>query len=689
MTSPPSTPVQTHGASPWFRSPGENLLNLWNRPDVRAGIRTGLALVLAYGISLRMDWDKPLWAGISVLVLAVAPVGTALQKAWFRLLGSLVGAAIAFLIVAMFPQERWLFLISVALWVGICTFSMRRSAHPYAWNVAGFVAPIIAIGSGPPDGVAFFFTAIERLQETICGILAYTLFAILIKDPPVNRQVGITTWEDCKQAILLLADDLSIGLRPQGTAVSTIHVQHRNAASAAIKSVDLSSRSVILTRARLLKIVDSLHRSWHCLSQSPQPVQAILQPRWSESREKLSAFLADNSNVARPGATVSLGSLRDHALVMLNQWFLNRLDVLTEPVSSKLPPDSHVDDHSDLWSEHHLQEDIVAALQVVLSLLFGALLWIYLPDVPTGPTVIVLMAPIAMIFATSFGAPAYKLLAYVMQGILIGVGLQVFVLTQISGFLALAALLFIIGAGITVWKYKDGLARTLIPVVVISILGITNLQTFSFVAALNNALLWIIIALVISVAGELPFSSSSDAVFLRLYKRFRRLIHRIIEGAPMAWGYRSAISTPSELRPLLGKIISKQLPANAKQLDDLVTCCEDSQFWLTTWWSLKTRTQSDGAAPFGLSTTLIPTSLTSGYIAGIQQAIDVLQSYLAEQSSQVILQEGAPTPPETQHHVVYLGCCWQLLGSLQRLTVLDASIAWSQWPKPPLPWSSL
>lgn len=184
-------------------SGGLFLNSWWRRADIRAGVRAGLALVLAYAIALAMDWEKPLWAGISVVVLSVAPVEAALEKALLRLLGSLAGAFVAFSLVALFPQERWWFLISLSVWVGVCGFFMRRSPHPYAWQVAGFVCPIIAIGAGPPDGAQFFSTAVERLQETMCGIVSYTICAELIGEPPTPEPGG-ERWQDCREALLAL-----------------------------------------------------------------------------------------------------------------------------------------------------------------------------------------------------------------------------------------------------------------------------------------------------------------------------------------------------------------------------------------------------------------------------------------------------------------------------------------------------
>jgi uncharacterized membrane protein YccC len=58
----------------------------------KEAIKTGLAMTIAYGIALYMDWDKPNWAGIAVAMISLATAGQSLNKGAMRMPGTLVGA---------------------------------------------------------------------------------------------------------------------------------------------------------------------------------------------------------------------------------------------------------------------------------------------------------------------------------------------------------------------------------------------------------------------------------------------------------------------------------------------------------------------------------------------------------------------------------------------------------------------
>lgn len=73
----------------------------------REAIKTALAVTLAYGIALWMDWDKPSWAGFAVAMISLSTVGQSLNKGAMRMLGTLVGAVAALVFLAWFPQDRW------------------------------------------------------------------------------------------------------------------------------------------------------------------------------------------------------------------------------------------------------------------------------------------------------------------------------------------------------------------------------------------------------------------------------------------------------------------------------------------------------------------------------------------------------------------------------------------------------
>jgi len=90
-----------------------------------------------------------------------------------------VATVVALTIIALYIQDRWLFMLFLAAWVGYCTYMMGGAKHPYFWNVCGFVSIIICMGAGP-DSINAFNIAVLRSQETGLGILVYSLISLFL-----------------------------------------------------------------------------------------------------------------------------------------------------------------------------------------------------------------------------------------------------------------------------------------------------------------------------------------------------------------------------------------------------------------------------------------------------------------------------------------------------------------------------
>lgn len=94
----------------------------------------------------------------------------------FRLVGTIAGAALAIALVALFPQSRMGFFLSLAIWGGLCAFAATalRNFAAYAAMLAGITAAVVALDSIPaPDQV--LNVAISRASTTAIGILVTTL----------------------------------------------------------------------------------------------------------------------------------------------------------------------------------------------------------------------------------------------------------------------------------------------------------------------------------------------------------------------------------------------------------------------------------------------------------------------------------------------------------------------------------
>src|SRR6516225_2868882 len=115
----------------------------------KAAVKTALAMVLAYGVALSMDWDNAYWAAFAVAFCSLSTVGESLNKGLLRLCGTCLGILATIILIALFPQDRWLFLIGMSIFVGFCTYMMAAgTSRWYFWQVAGFSVPLLALAGG-------------------------------------------------------------------------------------------------------------------------------------------------------------------------------------------------------------------------------------------------------------------------------------------------------------------------------------------------------------------------------------------------------------------------------------------------------------------------------------------------------------------------------------------------------------
>ena len=140
--------------------------------------KTALAITIAMGIALWMDWEKPYWAAFAVAFISLPMEGQSLNQGAMRMLGTLVACAVALAFLAWFPQERWWFMAVVSLYVGFCAYMMTGPKRKYFWYASGFICIVIAVDSS--NSLTAFQIVVERTQETGTGILVYSMISALL-----------------------------------------------------------------------------------------------------------------------------------------------------------------------------------------------------------------------------------------------------------------------------------------------------------------------------------------------------------------------------------------------------------------------------------------------------------------------------------------------------------------------------
>ena len=145
----------------------------------KEAIKTGLAMVIVFGIAFLFGWDKPEWAGLAVAMVSLPGIGQSLNKGTRRIAGTLLGAMAGLLYLGLFPQDRWWLLTCYSLHLGVCAYMLMGKKNPYFWHVTSFVALTIIVNtSGTSEGA--FQAAMARLEENAMGILVYTLIAVFL-----------------------------------------------------------------------------------------------------------------------------------------------------------------------------------------------------------------------------------------------------------------------------------------------------------------------------------------------------------------------------------------------------------------------------------------------------------------------------------------------------------------------------
>ncbi len=156
----------------------------WARSDGATWIYVFKVLCAAFltlWLAMRLELPQPSTATITVFIVMQPQSGQVFAKSFYRILGTLVGLSVMVTLIALFAQERVLFLLSSAIWIGLCTAGAARyrDFRSYACVLAGYTATLIGIpATSHPEGA--FMQAIWRVLEISLAILCSGVVSAVI-----------------------------------------------------------------------------------------------------------------------------------------------------------------------------------------------------------------------------------------------------------------------------------------------------------------------------------------------------------------------------------------------------------------------------------------------------------------------------------------------------------------------------
>jgi uncharacterized membrane protein YccC len=226
-------------------------------PAALFGLRTAASAMLALYLAFRLQLDEPAWAATSAVIMTNPILGATLRRGALRLVGTLVGAAAAVVLLAAFPQDRVGFLLGLAIWGGLCSAAatLVGELRSYAPLLAGYTCAIVAM-SAVADPPTVLLIAIARGSCIALGIIVTTLVFSLTEFGDARerlaRIIELATTEavsGLRAALSGPSVDLDAGQAARRALIARAAMMDAVVDQAVGENLDLRSRVGVLRRA--------------------------------------------------------------------------------------------------------------------------------------------------------------------------------------------------------------------------------------------------------------------------------------------------------------------------------------------------------------------------------------------------------------------------------------------------------
>lgn len=155
-----------------------------DRQVVSRGLVLALSAWVAFAIATLVHVQNAYWAAMPVWVVAQASRGVLLERALFRVVGTLLGAAVGFAILHV-PVHPYAQFALLGLWVALNggLTHVLRGVHGYGALLAGITAAIVIIPSVLAPAASLEL-ATARVECTLIGVVVTTLITGLATPRP-------------------------------------------------------------------------------------------------------------------------------------------------------------------------------------------------------------------------------------------------------------------------------------------------------------------------------------------------------------------------------------------------------------------------------------------------------------------------------------------------------------------------
>ncbi|WP_444908074.1 FUSC family protein [Microbulbifer sp. SSSA008] len=533
--------------------------------NVKESIKLATALVIVYAIALGLNWEKPFWGGFAVIVCSQANLGQSLNRAILWILGTLFALLAGWLIVALFPQDRWLFMIALSIWVSICVYFLQRSNYQYFWLTSGYVIFLLWDVTGGDFSISYK-AGVLRIQESLLGIIVYGLVAVLI-------------WPNCSRGELRRAslDLLREHRRFVDNCFSRVRsgekIKIRRKKRVALLELDTRLQTAIGDASSDSYEVWECRKQWGHFGQSATAVtQSLLKLEESlalsgdlgiskfligvdeympdiEGRlAQVETALSEEMPVDSANGRVVRGNIEEvkrlstfeTAALAVTRKSLNDLEVETRSLIDSV---NDIQTRGDSYSRQVSSDGIgwLGALmpdpdrltnivRVQMGMWIAYLAYLFIPDMIGGLLVILLITVIGILASMTPKIQLFETCVFTILVCILSAPIYFFLMPKLHGFYSLAVVIFVWTFVVSFSSNKvfgpQSMIRTLVLIFPQIIFNFNNSQEYSFVVYTNYLFVLAIIFCILAVSRNIPFTAHPEI-------NLKRSIDRVLNSA--AW----------------------------------------------------------------------------------------------------------------------------------------------------------
>ncbi|WP_052360898.1 FUSC family protein [Geminisphaera colitermitum] len=287
-------------------------------------LKTFTAAMLALWIAFRLDLPQPGWALMTVYIVSQPFSGMVLSKSLARVTGTIVGASMSVVLVALFYDAREIFVVSMAVWIGACLYAsvwLRDAPAAYGAMLAGYTAALVGFQAVLAPSTAFD-AAVGRCLEITLAIICATLMSRLVL-PRRTGQVLLDRVRTCTRDTRVWIMDTLQGrfddargladlrnLIADNLSLESVRV-HAARDTTEIRRADVVVRRIQRRLLSLSALLISVHDRMSLLRRErPESLEALMPllqraaahiGAMTEGQEEANAGLVDDLRAAAPG----------------------------------------------------------------------------------------------------------------------------------------------------------------------------------------------------------------------------------------------------------------------------------------------------------------------------------------------------------------------------------------------------